>query len=112
MAKGKKTGGRDFKKGHKLGGRPKLPDDIRAARNLSYEDMCRMVIEVRGMSPKDAEKKLKQCELGMRAIITAYLNLDYRAIKEYEDRLFGKAKDIIDIDTPKDIKIIYENIKK
>ena len=82
-----------FKKGNKMGqGRKKLPEDIRAARNLSYEQMCRTVIEVRSLTPGDAKKlDLEKEPLGKRAILNAYVKLDYRGIKNYEDRLWGKA---------------------
>ena len=36
--------------------------------------------------------------LGKRAIMNAFIKLDYRGIKEYEDRLWGKAKETIDLD--------------
>ena len=111
MAKGKKTGGRDFKKGE--GGRKPLPDDIKAARNLSYEDMCRTVIDVRNMTPTEVEKKdLDKIPLGERAIISAYLAVDYRGIKDYEDRLWGKAKDSIDIETTGLQVVFIDRIKE
>lgn len=34
--------------------------------------------------------------LGKRAIINAYATLDYKAIKDFEDRLWGKAKETVD----------------
>ena len=109
MAKGKKTGGRDFKKGE--GGRKPLPADIKAARNLSYEEMCRSVIEVRNLTPEQVKKiDLDKETLGKRAILNAFVKLDYKGIKEYEDRLWGKAKETVDLDLgDNNFKIIIEN---
>jgi hypothetical protein len=95
MAKANKT---SFKKGNPGGGRKPLPMDILEARNLSYEDMCRTVIEVRNLSPTDIKKiDMEKVSLGKRAIMNAYAKLDYRGIKDYEDRLWGKAKEIMDV---------------
>lgn len=75
-------------------GRKPLPDDIKYARNMSYEDMCRTVIEVRAMTPEQVKRLDSDKEpLGKRAILNAYVKLDYRGIKDYEDRLWGKAKE-------------------
>lgn len=98
MAKGKKTGGKTFAIGNKCGGRKSLPEDIKAARNQSYEDMCRTVIEVRLMTPGEIKKiDLEKMPLGQRAIMNAYVKLDYRGIKDYEDRLWGKAQDKVQL---------------
>ena len=106
MATGKKTGGKNFAKGNKIGGRKALPADIKAARNLSYEDMCRTVIEVREMTPETVKKEnMEKVPLGKRAIMNAYAKLDYRGIKDYEDRLWGKSKESVELSTPEDASI-------
>jgi len=108
MAKGKKTGGRNFKKGE--GGRKPLPEDIKMARNLSYEEMCKTVIEVRKLTPeKVKDENMDKMPLGKRAILNAYAKLDYKGIKEYEDRLWGKAKESYDIELPEGIEIEFVN---
>src|SRR5271157_5312052 len=85
-----------FKKGNPGGGRKTLPADIRAARNMSYEDMCHTVIETRNMTPAELKQiDLENIPFGKRAIINAYAKMDYRAIKEYEDRVWGKAKETV-----------------
>jgi hypothetical protein len=110
MAKGKKTGGRNFQKGE--GGRKPLPDDIKAARNLSYEDMCRTVIKVRQYKKGELDKIDKnKLTLGELAIINAYEKLDYQGIKCYEDRLWGKAKETIDANINTDNRDLEEVIK-
>ncbi len=95
MAKNKTS----FKKGHKAvsPGRPQLPDDIKEARNMSFNDMCRTVIEVRNLTPSEIKNEnMETISLGRRAIMNAYAKNDYRGIKDYEDRLWGKAKETID----------------
>jgi len=102
MAKGKKTGGRNFKKGE--GGRKPLPEDIKMARNLSYEEMCKTVIEVRNLSPEEVrEENMDKMPLGKRAILNAYVKLDYMGIKVYEDRLWGKPKESVEIEIEDDL---------
>lgn len=99
MAKGKKTGGRNFPKGNTLGGRRPLPPDVKVARGMAYEDMCRSVIDIRELTVEDA-KDLKEnptLALGYRAILEAYISLDFNGIKIYEDRLFGKAAENVNL---------------
>jgi len=96
-----------FKKGNSGGGRKPLPDDIKEARTLSYNDMCRTVIKVRKMTfleikeVKDGiekgTKKVMDMPIGEFVIMTAYAGRDYQAIKIYEDRLWGKAQESIDL---------------
>jgi len=89
-----------FKKGHKpvSPGRPPLPADIRAARNLSYEEMCRTVIQVREMTTAELKQiDLEQVPLGKRMIINAYAKMDFRGVQIYEDRLWGKAKERVEL---------------
>ena len=80
-------------------GRKPLPKDVKAARSMAYVDLIRTAAEVRLMSFDDAkrEAKSKTTPLGRRAIINAYLKNDYRGIKDFEDRLFGKAQESIQL---------------
>lgn len=80
-------------------GRPKLPEDIKAARVMAYEDMIRAVIGIRAMKPDEVKTVVEEgtCNMGERAIIKAYVENDTRAIQGYEDRLFGKAKETIEL---------------
>lgn len=96
-----------FKKGHKgvSPGRPKLPEDIKAARKMSYEEMCMTVISVRLSTPEELRKEdLEKMPLGRRAIVNAYIKMDYRGIRDYEDRIWGKAKESMDVDIQGAIK--------
>lgn len=104
-----------FKKGQIANpkGRKPLPADVRASRNMSHEELCRTVIEVRNMTYREAltiDKDL--ISLAKRAILNAYVKLDYRGIKEYEDRLWGKAQEKMMIgmnsEAPVDIEVIIK----
>lgn len=95
---GRKAPSTAFKKG-KSGnpsGRKPLPEDIRAARSMATEEMLRTVIEVRSMTVSEVKKlDLEALPLGKRAIISAYTKNDYKGIRDYEDRLFGKAHETV-----------------
>ena|SRR3990167_4232937 len=116
MAKGIKTGGRNFPKGHKIcGGRKPLPADVRAARNMAYSEMCQTVIRIRSMTAVDVAKlDRKKLTLGELAILNAYVKQDYRGIKEYEDRLFGKATEKISLqnesENPLSVQIVFKGL--
>lgn len=95
-----KPRGRGFQKGVATNpkGRPPLPPDLRAARAMETEKMLRAVIKVRNSTADDIKKiDLNQCILGEVAIMRAYLSNDPKQIKDYEDRLFGKAPETFDI---------------
>jgi len=50
------------------------------------------------MTPAEMKQfDLENVSFGNRAIINAYAKMDYRAIQLYEDRLWGKAKDRVEI---------------
>lgn len=114
MAKGKKTGGRDFKKGNvpKSPGRKPLPPDIREAKNYILEDIIKSVYNARTMTVSEATKNLSTMKLGERAIINSYLNFDYQGIKIFEDRVLGKPKETAEITMPEGIQIVFSNKTK
>jgi hypothetical protein len=79
-------------------GRPKLPDDVRAARKLSYEEHIRHTIEAMRLTLSDVAKlDMSKIPLGKRAIIHAYQNLDFAGIRSYEDRLWGRAIEHVEL---------------
>lgn len=51
MAKGFKTGGKNFEPGHKLGkGRPLIPEDLKSVRLLTKEEAERLIIKFMSMA--------------------------------------------------------------
>lgn len=54
MAKGKKTGGRNFEAGHNVG-RPQLPGDIKGARQLNQIELERMLNDLIYKTPKELQ---------------------------------------------------------
>ncbi len=93
-----KKRGKPFPKGNKLGGRKPLPPDILAARALSNEEMIREVIEIRSMTWRESTtSSVEEMPLGRLAIMRAYQNLDWPGIKNYEDRVWGRAQENINL---------------
>lgn len=96
-----KTGkGHRFTKGESGNpkGRPKLPEEIKASRRMAYGEMLESIIEVRNMSAADLKVlDMEKVPLGKRAIISAYAKSDFRGIREYEDRLFGRPQESVSI---------------
>lgn len=61
MAKGQKTGGRDFPPGVSGNphGRPKVPDDVRAAREADAIELARVLHHVLGLTKKELTARFK-----------------------------------------------------
>lgn len=102
-----------FVNGNSGGGRPKLSDATTKARNMAYEDLIKTIIKARKMTVTQFQKldPLK-IPLGERAIINAYATLDYMGVKNYEDRLFGKAKDSLEVDLGDQVEKVRLVIKE
>lgn len=100
-----------FPKGNKFGGRKPMTQEARNIRHLSHEEMIKMVARVREYRVKNL-KELKQTEmtLGEKVILKAYIDNDYRGIEYYENRLWGKVRESIDLQLPEGIKIVFENM--
>ena len=80
------------------GGRKALPPDVRKAKHISYEEMCRAVIKARKLTPAEYKKLVKKdLTFGEAVIIEAYVKRRYIGIKQYEDRLWGKAKEYVEL---------------
>lgn len=104
MAKGKKTGGRDFQPGHPgMGGRPRLPADVKAARasnRLLFEQILHKYVH---MSGEELNRKLKDTSLPMlegvvaKILAKAFNEGDFRRAEFILDRLIGKPVDQPDI---------------
>lgn len=88
-----------FGKGNKSGGRPKLSEETRLARAMSHEQMCNTVVRIGDTPIEEIKEKLGDTKTPARerAIMAAYAKLDYNAMKYYEDRLWGRAQENIDL---------------
>jgi len=64
VAKGKKTGGRDFPRGvsGNPAGRPPTPDDVRAAREMDRDELARILHEVLYLTKKELTARFKDPE--------------------------------------------------
>lgn len=94
-------------------GRPKLPEDILKSISSGREDICRALFEIENLTISEV-KSLKQDELSLlkRVILKAFIDNDHAAIKIYQDRVYGKAKETMELDhninTP--VKIVIEGV--
>lgn len=87
-----------FEKGNCLGGRKPLSDDVKQVRNLSYEEMIQTVSKIRSLKKGEVQAlDPGEMTLGEIVILEAYTKKDYKAIKDYEDRIWGKAKEQIEV---------------
>lgn len=96
MAKGKKTGGNDFVKGHSVG-RPTLPDDIREARRLNRFEFDRIANQYAFATKDELKFSLTDEKLPMidRLVIRVMMTADelgsYQHLGFVLDRLIGKV---------------------
>lgn len=105
MAKGKKTGGRDFKPGWEGGnGRPRVPEDIKEARKITTIEVERILTELMSMSPSELVQikqnpKSTMLELMIHSILVNAVNKgDQQRLDFLLQRLIGKVKEKIDIE--------------
>lgn len=105
MAKGKKTGGRDFKKGNSGGpGRPALTEIEKAARNASRREIAELYQRFKGLTPDEATKLLaaKKTTLLERAFLVSLLRMgdpedgDLTELHRMYDRLLGKSRQAVE----------------
>lgn len=104
MAKGEKTGGRNFEDG-KSGnpnGRPKLPADVKAVLNFNQVEFVRQSNEFLSMSVSDLDKVIEDAqETVFRVILARTLKAgiesgDQKRLEFFLDRLIGKPIQQID----------------
>ena len=113
MAKGKKTGGKNFTKG-KSGnpkGRPKTPPDVRNIRALSKTEFTRIANEFLWLSTTAADKKLKsrglsQFEKAVGQTVKKAAAGDLMRLNMVLDRLIGKPRDKMELTVPKPFIIL------
>ncbi len=100
MAKGKKTGGRNFEPGQVTNpaGKKPLSDAEKAARDLVRDRVYATVGKAYTLTVEQYDALDKSdMTVGELAIIDAYVKKNYQAIKIYEDRLLGKAKESVEL---------------
>jgi hypothetical protein len=106
-----------FKKGNKGGGRKPLPKDLREAINQGKEQLCRDVLRIRSLTLdeakqyKDDKKLVSKLTIAEYAMINAYIKCDYQAIKQFEDRIFGKAAETHALTNPEGGDLFKDAIK-
>jgi hypothetical protein len=103
MAKGLKTGGRNFKPGNPGGkGRPPVPPELKAARKMNRTELELLLTEMLQLSPlelktrKDNPKSM--LELFVISIITQGINKgDHQRLDFLITQLLGRIKERLDI---------------
>jgi hypothetical protein len=110
MAKGKKTGGRDFQPGQVTNpnGRPKVPDDIRETRKLDQFELERMMNRFLDLTADELTSEIKSGKLkGKELIIATIISKaivfgDQKRFEFILNRLIGKVTE--------NIKHTYPNV--
>ena len=103
MAKGRKTGGRNFKKGHPGGpGAPKLPAEVREVKRATKADVIKSFEKILSMNVSELTLLLGEDTLGQTRSIDAALAAimmraikfgDHQSLNSILDRLYGKPKE-------------------
>lgn len=107
MAKGKKTGGKDFVPGDPRAGRPPMPAALRAGRRLNRTEFEELVNKYLWMSTTELElatedKSLPAIEAYFANVVkVGTLTGDHSRMEFILQRLLGKVKDQLEVTTPK-----------
>lgn len=81
MAIGKKTGGKDFKRGNRFSlGRPKVPDDLKGVSFLSREQLKRTIFKYLGMTPHELQNISKE-GMEIKAVDLIIIKFIFEALK-------------------------------
>ena len=106
MAKGKKTGGKDFKPGHGIG-RPRVPDEIKKAIGLTKAEAATKLVELMKLNLTELETLIRDrsksaLELWIARIIALGIKTgDHSRLNFMFDRIIGKVTDKVEISAPK-----------
>jgi hypothetical protein len=106
MAKGTKTGGRDFKKGNKMGGRKPHPPEVRKAAKLTKEQFLANLGEFSNLTVSELKELVKNDDLpAMQAwvanvFLMGIIEADHVRLNFVADRLFGKVTDKVEVKMP------------
>lgn len=104
MARGRKTGGRDFQKGQPGGpGRPRLPDDIKQSRALTKIELERILNKFMFLSIKEIDAISKDTtSIAIESVVASIVLKavafgDQQRLNFVLDRLIGKVKEVLDV---------------
>lgn len=115
MAKGKKTGGRDFQKGGyqpAVRGKPGVPADLRKASDLTKANLRGLLNKYLWMSKVEIQSKMRDHNVPMIEMVIASIIFkaahqgDEKRLTFILDRMIGKVKEEIDINT------YYDRLRK
>lgn len=118
MAKGRKTGGRDFTKGHSLTppgpGRPAVTPELKALRQINATELARIlnalstasIAELAEMSKDPTRSVLEMTIISIWK--KAYEKGDQQRVNFILDRLVGKPKEMIE-HTGEGFRVIIED---
>lgn len=105
MAIGKKTGGRDFKKGEcgNPNGRPPLPADLKASRSVNQAEFERVLNRYLFLKREELKELAKDMTLPTLdhlaiALLTATIDTgDYKRFNFLLERTIGKVKTVVEV---------------
>lgn len=111
--KGRKTGGRNFEPGHSgnPGGRPKLPDDVKAAAKLNKASVELALNRFLSLDRSGIRKALSEpttpaVDLLIGSVLERAISEgDYRTLEFFLQRLVGKVHDKVEIEYPEPVVI-------
>jgi hypothetical protein len=106
MAKGKKTGGRNFEPGDPRAGRPALPGDIKAARKLTAVELQRVLTDFLHLTPQQLMERISSGDATMlEGLIGSIMQKgiqdgSYAHLNFLFERTVGKVKDSLEVSLP------------
>jgi hypothetical protein len=119
MARGKKTGGRNFPKG-KSGnptGRPKLPQEIKDLKKLTAQEFITRITKFLYLTKDELKAGINSGQIDVldlcirNALIKCAEKGDYWTLDKMMERLIGKAREGSPDDSREQLKELIEAIK-
>lgn len=112
MAKGKKTGGRNFAPGNKLGGRPPTPPELKAARRLTKTAFEALINRHLWANDDELAATLEDpavpaVEKLLASILAEGIRVgDAGRMEWIAQRLIGKVKDVVELETKPVMRVL------
>lgn len=106
MAKGRKTGGKDFVPGDERAGRPRLPDDVKAVKKLTTTEFQRILNQYLWLDEESLRAAMKDPSCTMLEKMVASVMVkgitlgDPARMEILVTRLIGKVTDKVEVKTP------------